>query len=177
MALATEKFILGVGTLEPRKNFKTLIEAFSLFHKKHPNVSLLIAGGKGWKEKYEVPKNLPIQFLGYAPEHVLKNLYMNARALVFPSLYEGFGMPPLEAMALGCPVVCSNTGSLPEVVGDCALMIDPNNAREIAEALEKLFGDDDLRTELITKGHLRAKEFSWKKSAEELIKLFQKISD
>ncbi|MEK7529065.1 MAG: glycosyltransferase family 1 protein [Patescibacteria group bacterium] len=164
--IATGNYILAVGTVEPRKNFGTAIAAFRKLRTQHHDLSLLIVGGKGWKE--HIGEEDGVALLGYIAEPELFALYKNARALVFPSLYEGFGLPPLEAMALGCPVVCSDTSSLPEVVGDAAIMCDPMNVDAIFNALSKILTDDALRHELIAKGHAQAAKFSWKKSAEEL---------
>lgn len=166
-------FLLGVGTLLPRKNFALLIEAFSLIHEKYPTLELCIAGGK---PKQAGPLMGPlspelykkIHFLGYVSTSELCELYSRARIFVFPSLYEGFGIPPLEAMACGCPVIVSNSSSLPDVVGDAALQVDPHDAGALATAIEKML---PIKTalEYRKKGLARAKTFSWESSAEKLL--------
>lgn len=176
-----EKFFLAVGTLEPRKNYETLIEAFAKFHKNNPDYELIIVGKPGWdyKKIYAQIENFQlknyIHTLGYISTESLVSLYNLATALVFPTLYEGFGIPPLEAMQCGCPVICSNTSSLPEVVGDSALLIDPTKPEEIALALTKIT-DQKTAFQFREKGLLQAKKFSWKNSAKKLLNLLTKAA-
>jgi glycosyltransferase involved in cell wall biosynthesis len=168
-----ERFILAVGTLQPRKNIQGVIKAFELVAESKPNLHLCIAGGKGWKTStiFEaMPEWLKerIHFLGYVHHDELIELYSRAQALVFPSFYEGFGMPPLEAMACGCPVIASSVSSLPEAVGDAALMVDPNNIEEIANTIQHILGPK-VRGIAIERGFKHAKEFSWDESAKKLL--------
>lgn len=174
-----EKFILAVGTLEPRKNFSTLIKSFVIIKRKHPEYKLVIVGKKGWKYRlieetlkhYHLEKD--VIFPGYLSDAALKNVYHLASVFVFPSLYEGFGIPPLEAMACGCPVVSSNVSSLPEVIGDAGLLIDPKNAYKMAEAISSLITNEHVRNMLIERGKIRAEKFNWADSAEKALEAFK----
>lgn len=170
-----KKFFLAVGTIEPRKNYINLVKAFSVVKQKFPHYHLIIVGKNGWdydpvyqeiRENY-LTKNVHI--LGYLSGKNLVNLYNLAQALVFPSFYEGFGIPPLEAMKCGCPVISSHTSSLPEVVGDSALLIDPSSHLEIAGAMLKIIQNEDLHEKLKNAGLLQARSFSWETSAKNLL--------
>lgn len=176
-----KNFFLAVGTLIPRKNYVRLMRAFALFRKNNPGHNLIIVGKKGWNY-HEIENAIKeyrlsgeVHILGYLSEKSLAGLYNLAQALVFPSLYEGFGIPLLEAMQCGCPVIASNTSSIPEVTGDAAIMIDPHSPEEIAEAMEKITKDSDLRSTIIEKGHAQSKKFSWEKAAKELVEIMAKI--
>lgn len=166
-----ERFVLYVGTLEPRKNLTTLLEAFALVSRSVPDVPLLIGGGKGWMYEPIFARleqlNLRdrVKFAGYLPEEELPLWYAAATVFVFPSIYEGFGMPPLEAMACGTPVITSNTSSLPEVVGDAGLMVAPTDTIGLAEAIRRVLVNADLRAELRQRGLARARRFSWADTA------------
>lgn len=174
-------FILYVGTLEGRKNIPFLIKSFYEFRKKSQNVKLVIAGKKGWKYKNifsmidELNLNNEIIFTGYVPEEDLPGLYSSADLFVYPSIYEGFGLPPLEAMACGCPVITSNISSLPEVVGDAGIMVDPYNVDELSSAMYKVLNDSVLRKDLVTKGLNRAKMFNWEKCAKDTINVYREV--
>ncbi|MBU0668298.1 glycosyltransferase family 4 protein [Patescibacteria group bacterium] len=176
-----EKFILAVGTLEPRKNFATLIKSFVSLQKRHPDYKLVIVGKKGWRFKeieasikqYKMEKE--VIFPGYVKEDELQKFYGLAKVFIFPSLYEGFGIPPLEAMASGCPVVSSNVASLPEVIGDAGLLIDPKNSYKMAEAVADLIDNDHVRNTMIERGYRQAEKFSWEKSAQVALEVFQTI--
>lgn len=176
-------FFLAVGTLEPRKNYPNLIRAFQKVSKRFPDYHLLVVGKKGWQYGpiYELVKagylNKKVHFLNYLSTKSLVNLYNLAHALVFPSFYEGFGMPPLEAMQCGCPVIASHTSSMPEVAGDSALLINPESPDQIADAMIKLIKDPGLHAQLKAGGTKRAGKFSWEKSARELLKIFKKIHE
>lgn len=176
-----QKFLLSVGTLEPRKNYGALLKSFSKVHKKFPDLSLVIIGSKGWqyKEIFKAVETLKLQnavhFPDYIGEEELVQYYNAAQAFVYPSLYEGFGIPLLEAMQSGCPVITSNTASLPEVAGDAALLVDPKNGDELTQTIEKILTDRDLREKLIERGFTQAKKFSWKTSAAETIRLFERL--
>ena len=174
-------FILYVGTIEPRKNIYRLLMAFSKIKKKNAKYKLLMMGIKGWKFKnlLETINNLNLQkdiiFTGYVTDHELPLLYNAADLFIYPSLYEGFGLPPLEAMACGCPVVTSNTSSLPEVIGDAGIMVDPLSVDELANATYSILTNENLREELIKKGLQRSKAFSWKICSEKTLKVYKEI--
>lgn len=173
-----DNFLLAVGTLEPRKNFSTLIKSFVNIKKWHPDYKLVIVGKKGWKfeqiesaiKKYKMEKD--VVFPGYLKDEELKKMYKLAKVFVFPSLYEGFGIPPLEAMAGGCPVVSSNLASLPEVVGDAGILIDPTNAYKLADAVSGLLENDNVRNMMIERGYKQAEKFKWENSAEAALNVF-----
>ncbi len=173
-------YLLFVGTLEPRKNISLLIKALAELEK---DIPIVLAGWKGWGEKpwrekaREAGLDKQIYAPGYIDEESLACLYSGALALVYPSLYEGFGLPVLEAMSCGCPVICSNVASLPEVAGDAALLIDPSDAEDLANAMDMLVGDSLLRSELIKKGLQRAEFFNWQKTAEQTLEVFRVVAD
>ncbi|NLZ74386.1 glycosyltransferase family 4 protein [Candidatus Falkowbacteria bacterium] len=185
------RLILYLGTIEPRKNISGLITAYNALrdkdklsgHNKFSDLKLVLAGADGWKNKqiYTEWKKSPYQadiiFLGYISQKEKEILYSSATVFVYPSYYEGFGFPPLEAMTYGLPVICSNISSLPEVVAGAALMINPFESQEIAEALEIILSDTNLRESFIQKGYERAKIFTWKKTAEEYLKIFRELND
>lgn len=178
-----EKFILGVGTLEPRKNFSTLIKSFVLVKRKYPDYKLVIVGKKGWKyeelyrevHKYQLENE--VIFTGYMSDDDLRHVYNAAEVFVFPSLYEGFGIPPLEAMATGCPVIASNAASLPEVVGDAGLLIEPKNSVKIADAIISVIEDPQLRNMLIERGFHRSRKFTWEDSAQVVLRTIAEYSE
>jgi glycosyltransferase involved in cell wall biosynthesis len=174
-----DNFILAVGTLEPRKNFETLIKSFVIIKRKNPDYKLVIVGKKGWKyhqieqalKFYKMEQD--VIFPGYLEDRDLKKIYALAKVFVFPSLYEGFGIPPLEAMASGCPVVSSNVASLPEVIGQGGLLIDASNSVKIADAVCSLLEDEQARGMMIERGYVQAQKFSWKTSAEKALEVFE----
>jgi glycosyltransferase involved in cell wall biosynthesis/ubiquinone/menaquinone biosynthesis C-methylase UbiE len=175
-------FILFVGSLEPRKNLKTLLQAYARYVKQHAGQEwLVVAGGKGWlnDDLSQVAAELGIaervKFLGYVQEIDLRVLYSAAKLFVYPSIYEGFGLPPLEAMACGAPVITSNTSALPEVVGDAALLIDPHNSDELCQAMQRVLCDGDLRLRMRREGLTRAKLFSWEQTAEETLAVYWEV--
>jgi len=174
-------FILYVGTLEPRKNIPTLIKAFYNLRKYNLPHKLVITGKKGWKYNsiFEIIEKFDIQgdviFTGYMPDEDLPALYNAADLFVYPSLYEGFGLPPLEAMSSGCPVITSNTSSLPEVVGDAGIMIDPYDVDTLTSSIYKVLTNDGLKADMVEKGLERAKMFSWEKTAKETLKIYREI--
>ena len=175
-----EAFILAVSTLEPRKNFKRIIEAFvSLRKNEKTRDRLVIVGKEGWlfDETIRVPAAFQddVVFTGYVSEAELIHLYQTARCFVYPSMYEGFGLPVLEAMACGCPVITSNTSSMPEVAGDAALLVDPCVVDDIEDAICKLTNDPALCAELSAKGIQRASGFSWHRTAEQTLDVYRRI--
>ena len=174
--------VLGVGTLEPRKNHIGLIKAFYQAQKKKKGPAMLaLAGGKGWL--YEETQNLveelkltkKVRFLGRVTDLELVTLYNMADVFAFPSFAEGFGVPPLEAMACGTPVITSNISSLPEVVGDAGLLIDPHNTGELSAAIMRILEDKQLQEDLRQKGFERVKQFTWQESARKMLTVYQKL--
>ncbi len=165
-------YILSLGTLQPRKNYVRLIEAFQML-KQTSGIPhrLVIGGGPGWLYEpiYETIERLglqnQVQMLGYVDESDLPALYTGADVFCFPSLYEGFGIPVLEAMACGTPVVASNTSSLPEAAGDAALLVSPTDTDALADALGRAIDDTDLRAQLVQSGLSQCQRFSWRDSA------------
>jgi glycosyltransferase involved in cell wall biosynthesis len=169
-------FILYAGTMAPRKNIPRLAEAFSRLAEEFPHLRLVLAGPR--TEKTTSANLLPadrILRLGPVSDLELSFLYNGCELFVFPSLYEGFGLPPLEAMACGTPVVCSNASSLPEVVGDAALMVDPVDIEGLADAMRKVLTDSALRAEMQKKGLIHARTFSWERNAMETMELYRKV--
>jgi glycosyltransferase involved in cell wall biosynthesis len=174
-------FILFVGTLEKRKNVPTLIRSFYKLKKSKLNHKLVIVGGRGWKytKIFDLIEELNLQkdviFTDYVSDEYLVKLYNAADLFVYPSLYEGFGLPPLEAMACGCPVITSNTSSLPEVVGDAGIMIDPNDVDSLTDSMLKILTDNELREDMSIKSLERASIFSWKKTARETWDAYEEV--
>ncbi|MCR4405362.1 MAG: glycosyltransferase family 4 protein [Anaerolineae bacterium] len=173
-----ERFILSVGTLQPRKNFGVLIEAFSRLKVGTGSCKLVIVGGKGWlyEDIFARVEGLGLQgevsFPSFVADEDLPAIYNLAEVFALPSLYEGFGLPPLEAMACGTPVVTSNTSSLPEVVGDAGLMVEPMDVDGLARAMARLLEDGDLRREMAQRGLARAREFTWERAARQLLAVY-----
>lgn len=177
-----QDFILFVSTIEPRKNLPGLLQAYRRLRDEYKREELLVlAGSKGWlwEEVYETVDNLDLTrevlFLGRVPSADLVYLYNAARFLVHPSFYEGFGLTPLEAMTCGTPVIVSNTSSLPEVVGDAAVLIDPHDIDGLTVAMWRVLTEQELRKELRCKGLKRAKQFSWEQAAEKTLEVYHKI--
>ena len=175
-----ERYIFYVGNISVRKNVKGLIRSFVKLtsRKGGRNTALILAGVDryGFEEAHRVIHEAPggfVRFLGYVPAEDIPALYAGARLFAFPSLYEGFGMPVLEAMASGVPVVCSDRASVPEVAGDAALLVDPEDYSAFAAQMERVLLDEELRRVLIQKGFERAGAFSWKRCAEETFKAYK----
>jgi glycosyltransferase involved in cell wall biosynthesis len=168
------RFILYAGNIKPHKNLERLVAAFGMLKQRggHEDVKLLIIGdeinsyGSLRRSVEAAGVRQDVRFFGFVPSRTLSALYRLASVFAFPSLYEGFGLPPLEAMACGTPVVTSRISSLPEVVGDAALLVDPYSTEDIAHGLERVLCDDGLRAELSTRGRARVKQFSWERSVE-----------
>ena len=185
-----QPYLAYIGNLHPRKNLVTLLEAFSLLRERGLEHRLAVIGGGGLgglnnteyrKLMYRV-EDLGLQeeviFTGYVPDESLKSLLVRADMLVFPSIYEGFGLPPLEAMACGVPVITSSRASLPEVVGDAALLLeDPLEPEEIAAKVEALISDPALRLSLVEKGRERARTFTWEKAAADMLEVYDQIME
>ncbi len=168
-------YLLYVGTLQPRKNIVLLIKAFSQLKNAYPQFELIIAGKKGWlyskifEEVSELGLDKDVHFTDYVTDRQLVFLYKNAFCFVLPSLYEGFGIPILEAMSFGCPVVSSFSSSLPEIGGDACLYFDPKDVHDLREKLQMLIENKRMKSQLIQKGNLRVKEFSWEQCGEQTL--------
>ena len=180
-----EPYILYVGSERPRKNLGRLLEAFALLKKEFPELKLVKVGSRGRSERYR--RNTlsraislgiaeDVVFVDHVSDEELAGYYSAAALLVYPSLYEGFGLPPLEAMACGCPVVASNTSSLPEVIGDAGIMVDPCDVPALAQAMRRVLSDSRLRGELVEKGLKRAQRFSWDRAAEQTWEVYRKVA-
>lgn len=173
-------YVLSVGTLEPRKNHVRLIQAFESIADRYPELRLKLVGGWGWhsnpiREAIEgSPVRSRIDVLGRVLPEEMGRLYSHATVFAFPSLYEGFGLPLLEAMAAGVPVLTSNLSSMPEVVGDAAVMVDPTSVDSIAQGLESLLADERLRKALIERGRAREREFSWTLAARQTLDTYRR---
>jgi glycosyltransferase involved in cell wall biosynthesis len=180
-------FLLYVGRTNPQKNIPRLVEAFAVLrgemreHLLYKDLRLIIIGD-------EISKNPDlrqaviqsrvedvVRFLGFVPIETLRAFYQAASAFVFPSLYEGFGLPPLEAMACGTPVVCSNVSSLPEVVGDAAMVVNPENVFDIARGMREILLDNDLRNGFIERGLQQLGRFSWERTAAQVLQAYEEI--
>ncbi len=176
------EYLLSVGTVEPRKNYVNLLHAFDRLRKMH-NIqeTLVICGSPGWmaKEVVQTVNRLALQscvrFLGYIPAVQLPSLYANAKLFVYPSLYEGFGIPILEAMEAGVPVVCSNRASMAEVAGDAAILVDPQNIEDLAGGILKGLKDEKLRNQLTERSRKRSLQFSWEQSARKFLQEIDKV--
>ncbi len=173
-------YILALGSLEPRKNLPRLLAAWQQILPLIPETyRLVIAGGGGLKRVFQpldfaqVPER--VHWTGYVPDECLPGLYAGARLFVFPSMYEGFGLPVLEAMACGCPVVCSHGGALPEVAADAAVLVDPFSVRAIAQALQALLKSRELQQDLRARGLRQAARFSWEQTAGQTRAVLQKV--
>jgi glycosyltransferase involved in cell wall biosynthesis len=178
----TKPYIFYVGKHHPYKNIKTLIRAFNVHSKVYEQYQLVIAGKKErrredlYQEAHSLRAGSSIVFTDFVPEDELFELYRHARLFVFPSLYEGFGLPPLEAMACGVPVITSNAASLPEVVGDAAIQVEPLDVQGMADAMQAILTNDDLWKNLHLKGLQRAKHFSWDTAAQQLVAIYERFT-
>lgn len=180
-------FLLYVGTIRPQKNIPRLVEAFAVLrgelesHPLYSDLRLIIIGDEISRHPavrrtvIQTRMEQAVRFLGFVPFATLRVFYAAASAFVFPSLYEGFGLPPLEAMACGTPVVTSNVSSLPEVVGDAALQVNPENVFDIARGIREVLLDEELRAELIRKGFQQIRKFSWERTAREVLEVYREI--
>lgn len=178
---ANKGYILTVGTVEPRKNLITLLRAFSKFRSE--GYQLIIAGASGWKTSniYKEYQSLgfsekEVKFLGYVPDEDMNSLYSGAQLFLFPSVYEGFGVPALEAMASGTPVIASDSSALPEVVGDAGMLIDSRDVKGWEDAILKIMTDKSCRNVLRVKGIERSKKFSWDASARQAMEVLERFA-
>ncbi|MFK7872931.1 MAG: glycosyltransferase family 4 protein [Oligoflexales bacterium] len=176
-----ESYILYVGSLEPRKNIKTLVESYESMRDSHPELKpkLVLIGGESplfadvslTIKKYKED----VIFKGFADEQTLRSYYRYASLVAYPSLYEGFGLPPLEAMASGTPVVTSMSSSIPEVVGNAALMVGPYDVEGLSDAMAALLTNVELREELVHRGYLQVQKFQWEKVAKKLLAIYHEV--
>ncbi len=175
--LADSPYILAVGTVQPRKNYQMLIRAFAPLADQFPH-NLVIAGGKGWLYEEMMAEvawqglESRVRFIGFVADEHLPALYSGAALYVFPSLYEGFGLPILEAMGCGVPVLTSNASSLPEVAGDAAMQLAPKDKMAWTDAIARLLADDSRRAQMVAAGFRRVRQFSWQKSAQQLLTIY-----
>lgn len=176
----SKPYILFVSTIEPRKNIANLIKAFEYLKQKHKlEHQLVLIGQKGWlfepifAQIARSPYQNSIHHLSYLPNELVALFYAKADVFVYPSCYEGFGLPVLEAMTLGAPVVTANNSSLPEVAGDAALLVEPSQVTDLAEAILQVVSDRQLRDDLIRKGKQRSQRYTWKNTAEETLKAYK----
>lgn len=167
-----ENYILALGTREPRKNFNQVINAFN--NLADQNIQLVIVGKYGWGEKID-SINPRIKILGFIPDQDLPSLYSGARVFTFPSWYEGFGMPIIEAQACGCPVVTSNLSSMPEAAGKGAILINPKNNRQLVQAIEKITNNHNFKKNLVNQGIKNAQKFSWSATAEKVLSTIESL--
>lgn len=176
-----EQFILAVGTIEPRKNYTTLLAVYHALRDRDPRLRLVIVGKQGWRSEtfFRQLSDLGLQdqvlLPGYVADADLPALYTAATVFAFPSLYEGFGLPILEAMACGAPVVSSNTSALPEVVGEAGLLVPPRDAGALASALAAVLDDAVLRADLRVKGLAQAKRFTWAQAAQTTLQVYRHV--
>jgi alpha-1,3-rhamnosyl/mannosyltransferase len=172
-------YLLFVSTLEPRKNIDLLIEALTIAD---TDIPLVLVGWQGWGEKRWLEKiggkNLKngIYLTGHISDHDLRAVYTGAQALVYPSLYEGFGLPIVEAMACNCPVICSDAASMPDVAGDAAILIDPGRSDELAAAIETVVHDTEIRNKLVKRGFKQAAGFTWESTARKTLEVFKIVA-
>lgn len=176
-----ERFILNVGTIEPRKNLSRLLEAWQPLLAEWPGLKLVLIGKKGWlyDDFFQRLRASGLEdeviFPGYVEENELPSFYHLAQFFVFPSLYEGFGLPPLEAMACGTPVISSNSSSLPEVIGDAGLLVNPTDTAGLHAAMRRLLEEPELRADLSRRSLAQAQKFSWQKAVDELVAVYQAL--
>jgi glycosyltransferase involved in cell wall biosynthesis len=180
--IGDKQFVLGVGTLEPRKNWPALIRAWAqLRRERRLSHRLVLAGGKGWLTEsiFDAADasgfRSEIVFAGFVADDDLPALYSAADVFVLPSLYEGFGIPVLEAMACGTPVVCANNSSLPEAAGDAALLVSAFDEQGLADAIRQLVEDAGLRSRLTERGWAQASRFTWQAAAATLLATYERV--
>jgi len=177
-----DRYVLALGTVEPRKNLPVLVRAFDVVAASRPDVALVVAGPDGWGlDDYELAVDAArhrdrIRRLGYVAEADRASLLAGAALLAYPSRYEGFGHPPLEAMQVGVPVVAAAAGALPEVLGDAASLVDPADVAALAEALAAVLDDDGLRARLVREGRERVQRFSWAEAGRQFLAMYRQLA-
>jgi glycosyltransferase involved in cell wall biosynthesis len=172
------RYLLSMGCTKPNKDLPTLLSAFGLVAQRVPDLELLLVGAPNdaYLQTYaDASYRSRVHFTGRVLDSELRALYAGAAAFAFPSRYEGFGLPPLEAMSMGAPVVVARAASLPEVVGDAALLVEAGDAEALAAAMQRLIEDAPLRERLIAAGHQRASEFSWARTAELTVEAYRAV--
>lgn len=176
------RYVLAVSTIEPRKNYPRLLAAFDAIAVADPDLVLVIAGGDGWGvEPFDAALASThardrVRRLGYVSDHDRADLFAGAHAVAYPSIYEGFGLVALEAMAAGVPVMTTRGGALPEAVGDAAVLADPYDVDDLAAALQRVCDDDALRADLIAKGRARVPLFTWERSVDDFVTLYRRLA-
>jgi len=176
-------YLLCVSSIEPRKNFERIIRVFAQLVKQpqYEQLKLVCVGGQGWKNTniFELVQELglegKVKFLGYVEQEKLPGIYQGASIFLYPSLYEGFGLPVLEAMASGTPVITSDVSSLPEVAGQAAIMIDPYDEKQLYDSIQHLLVNKGKRQELSRRGSLQAQKFSWEQTARNTLEVYKKV--
>jgi alpha-1,3-rhamnosyl/mannosyltransferase len=175
-------YVLFMGTIEPRKNLPVLVRAFDAAAEDDPELALVVAGAAGWgvdafdESLARAHHRGRVRRLGYVTDGQRRDLLAGAAALAYPSRYEGFGFPPLEAMAAGVPVVAARSGAIPEVVGDAAVLVDPDDVDALAAALLAVVRDPDQRRALVTRGRAQLARFSWARMSDELAALYHRLA-
>lgn len=178
--LKKQQYFIYIGTIQPRKNLVRVIEAFAQFLARNKDFKLVLVGKKGWlaqeiyaaPDKFRVAKD--ILFLGYQPDEISRALLTGATAMVYPSLFEGFGLPILESFACRCPVITSNLSSMPEVAGEGAILVDPYQIKQITLAMEKV-QEVEFRTQILKKAQQQLEKFTWKQSAQKTLQLLEEV--
>ena len=179
---AADRYVLALGTVEPRKDLPSLVGAFDAIAGRRPDLCLVIAGPDGWGStaldaaRAASPHRDRIRRLGWVTDREALALLRGAAVYAYPSVYEGFGLPPLEAMAAGTPVVCSTAGSLPEVVGDAAVTVAPGDTDALADAIARVLDDDALVAQLRERGERRARGFTWDRTADGLVDTYRRLA-
>ncbi len=174
-------YFLYLGTLEPRKNLLGLLESYRIVKPKIGDCKLVLGGARGWEYDtiFEKVKEYGLEqdvvFTGYLPSEDLPKLYSGAKAFVFPSLYEGFGIPPLEAMACGVPVITSDCSCLPEVTGSAAVLVNPKDSEQLADAMERILTESDLRESCIKQGFEHVKQFTWEQATDKVFEIYKEL--
>jgi len=185
LRLLDKPYILYVGSERPRKNLHSLYQALAILKRDFPDLTLVKVGPAGRYDKYRKNSERQLSGLGitqdvafidYVSEYDLVSYYRSAELLAYPSFYEGFGLPPLEAMSCGCPVVTSNASSIPEVVGDAGLLVDPRSVTGLAQAISRVLTDRKLRDNMVRKGLEQSGRFSWDKTAQQTQQVYDKVA-